>query len=77
MTVDTGEWRWRKRQADFAMSHFEYCTTLDARVALGHGMTRETVALILRSIADAIETQDCAEDMSPINDGHTLEQLIQ
>jgi hypothetical protein len=76
-TVDTGTWRWKKRQADFALNHFEYCVTLDARLALGHGIDRETVAAILHSLAEAIRTQDCAENMDAVDDGSTLEQLIQ
>jgi hypothetical protein len=39
---------------------------LASRTALGDGLTRETVAMILRDEANAILTQDCAEDMSPI-----------
>jgi len=39
---------------------------LASRTAVGDGLPRAAVAEILRSEADAIETQDCAEDMSPI-----------
>jgi hypothetical protein len=39
---------------------------LAARIALGDGITRQMVAIILHDLAAAIETQDCAEDMSPI-----------
>lgn len=38
-----------------------------ARVALGNGLDRETVAFYLRTLADAIEDPgSVAEDMSPI-----------
>lgn len=39
---------------------------LAARTALGDGLDRHSVAEVLRSEAYAIETQDVAEDMSPI-----------
>lgn len=48
---------------------FNYNTTLAARSALGDGMTREEVASQLESLAAAIRTQDCAENMSPISTG--------
>jgi hypothetical protein len=57
-----------------AMDIFNYNSTVAAKMALGEGIDRETVAACLRSLADAIETQDCAEDMSPIYD-RTLSQL--
>jgi hypothetical protein len=45
---------------------FHHYSTVIARTALGEGVSREFVAHSLRTLADAIETQDCAEDMSPI-----------
>jgi hypothetical protein len=39
---------------------------LAARTALGDGLDREDVALALETLAAAIRTEDCAEDMSPI-----------
>lgn len=59
-----------------ALNLFEYNSTLAAKIALGHGVDRETVAMVLRSLADAIETQDCAENMSPIDDQNTFEELF-
>ena len=41
-------------------------TGLAARTALGDGLSRNVVAQTLRELADAIEFQQCAEDMSPI-----------
>jgi hypothetical protein len=57
-----------------AMDMFSYNTTVAAKMALGEGIDRETVAALLHSLAEAIRTQDCAEDMSPIYD-RTLSQL--
>jgi hypothetical protein len=51
----------------FSVMAFEHYSTVAARLALGEGVSRETVAMSLRNLADAIETQDCAEDMSPID----------
>ena len=49
-----------------AMMSFEHhCSTI-SRLAVGEGLERHSVAESLRLIADAIEFQDCAEDMSPI-----------
>jgi hypothetical protein len=41
-------------------------TTLAARLALGNGLSRGDVAMSLESLAAAIRTEDCAEDMSAI-----------
>jgi hypothetical protein len=59
----------------FALHLFECNSTLEARIALGRGLDRETVAAILHSLAEAIRTQDCAESMSPVSDGNTLSEL--
>jgi hypothetical protein len=67
--------QWKRERDCFAMNLFEYNSTLSARVALGHGLDRETVAAVLHTLADAILTQDCAESMSPIPDGNTLEEM--
>jgi hypothetical protein len=67
--------QWKRERDGFAMNLFEYNITLSARVALGHGMDRTTVASILFSLAQAIETQNCAESMSPVPDGNTLEEM--
>jgi len=45
---------------------FNRAAEVAARCALGDGLTRQSVAIALRDLADAIETQDCAEDMSKI-----------
>ncbi|HEX4399668.1 MAG TPA: hypothetical protein VH136_18660 [Trebonia sp.] len=60
----------------FASNLLAYNLTLAARVARGHGITAEEVAAVLRSLADAIETGDCAESMYPVSDGSTLVELI-
>jgi hypothetical protein len=49
-----------------AWANFYLTTTLTARLALGNGLSREDVAGSLESLAAAIRTQDCAEDMSAI-----------
>jgi hypothetical protein len=67
--------QWKRERDGFALNLFEYNTTLSARIALGHGLDRETVSAILHSLADAILTQDCAESMSPVSDGRTLEEM--
>jgi hypothetical protein len=67
--------QWKREHDSFALNLFEYNTTLAARVALGHGIDRETVAAVLHSLAEAIRTQDCAESMSPVSDGNTLEEM--
>jgi hypothetical protein len=67
--------KWKRERDGFALNLFEFNTTLAARVALGHGIDRETVAAILHSLAEAIRTQDCAESMSPVDDGRTLEEM--
>ena len=41
-------------------------TELAARTALGDGLDRDEVAQALETLANAIRTEDCAEDMSPI-----------
>jgi hypothetical protein len=51
----------------FSIMAFHHYSTVIARTALGEGVSREFVAHSLRTLADAIETQDCAEDMSPID----------
>jgi hypothetical protein len=40
--------------------------TTIARIALGDGISRAEAAEVLKAAAYAIETQDVAEDMSPI-----------
>jgi hypothetical protein len=67
--------QWKHEHDAFALNLFEFNTTLSARVAIGHGIDRETVASVLRTLADAILTQDCAESMSPVSDGNTLEEM--
>lgn len=59
-----------------AMNVFEYNSTLAARAALGHGISRDEIALSLESLAYAIRTQDVAESMYPIDDGGTFEQTF-
>jgi hypothetical protein len=66
---------YEQERSAFALGLFEFNATLAARIALGHGIDRETVAAILHSLADAIRTQDCAEDMSPVSDGNILAEL--
>lgn len=49
-----------------ALMSFEHHCSAISRLAVGEGLDRHSVAESLRLIADAIEFQDCAEDMSPI-----------
>jgi hypothetical protein len=72
-TMDNSEYEQELRS--FALRVFEFNSTLAARIALGHGIDRETVGAILHSLADAIITEDCAENMSPVSDGNTLAEL--
>jgi hypothetical protein len=74
MPIDIAK-QWKRERDGFALNLFEYNSTVAARIALGHGIDRETVAAILHSLADAILTQDCAESMSPIHDGNTMEEM--
>lgn len=67
---------WERQLEELAMHLFNYNTTLAARLALGHGIDKETVAESLRSLAYAIETGDVAESMYAVDDGHTLDQLL-
>jgi hypothetical protein len=53
--------------ASQAWPNFYLTTTLAARLALGNGLSRADVAISLESLAAAIRTQDCAEDMSAID----------
>lgn len=49
-----------------AMLILQRAATVAARCAIGDGLDRTSVALVLHDLANAIETQDCAEDMSKI-----------
>jgi hypothetical protein len=64
-----------QERKSFALGLLEFNATLAARIALGHGIDRNTVAAVLRDLAYAIETQDVAEDMSPVGDGNILAEL--
>jgi hypothetical protein len=64
-----------QERKSFALGLFEFNATLNARIALGHGIDRDTVSMVLRSLADAIEFQDVAENMSPVGDGNILAEL--
>lgn len=74
-TSDKLQEQWKRERDSFALNLFEYNSTVAARIALGHGINRETVSAILHSLADAILTQDCAESMSPVDDGNTMEEM--
>jgi hypothetical protein len=75
--IGIAERTWEQRKEEFAHNLFNYNITVASRLALGHGIERSDVAAWLRDLAYAIETQDVAEDMSAIDDNHTLEHLIQ
>jgi hypothetical protein len=68
--------RYQTTPEGFAQDLFSYNISLAARMALGHGISNETVAELLEGMAAAVRTGDCAEDTSPISDGHNLEQLF-
>jgi hypothetical protein len=68
---------WHRKKEEFARNLFNYNVTIAARLAIGHGIDRPDVATWLRDLAYAIETQDVAEDMSPVDDINTLDHLIQ
>jgi hypothetical protein len=64
-----------QERKSFALGLFEFNATLAARIALGHGIDRNTVSAVLRSLADGIEFRDVAEDMSAVADGNILAEL--
>jgi hypothetical protein len=69
--------RYAEEQVEFAWNLFEYNTTLAAKLAVGHGVEREKVAMSLHSLADAIANPtSVAEDMRPIDDANTLLHLM-
>jgi hypothetical protein len=70
-----GDYEEAHERKAFALGLLEFNSTLAARIALGHGIDRETVGACLRDLAYAIETQDVAEDMSPVGDGNILAEL--
>jgi 3-deoxy-D-arabino-heptulosonate 7-phosphate (DAHP) synthase class II len=59
-----------------AMNLLMYNTTIAARLAQGHGIDKETVAMVLEDLAHAVRTGDCAERMHALSDDHTLIELV-